>query len=186
MVGAGAAIATMAWLVTLACTEKNPDYDPDAYCTPGERRCAGEFVVQVCQPSSQWPDLGAGEPWVQDCWDGTTCDQGACVPAQVTPCVTQADCSDGQVCTILVDPDQPDRLGTFCIPSPNPSGFESGVACNSGSQCQSGRCTRQVCFGACQGPSDCTQEGYECVALDLTIDGVRSKGSVSGCVPVRQ
>ncbi len=186
LVFAGLGGATLVLASLLACTEKNPDYDPDAYCTAGERRCAGELVVEVCMPSNEWPDLSSGEPWVQDCWDGTTCDEGACVPSPVQPCVTQADCSGSDVCTILVDPGWSDRLATFCIPSPNPSGFESGVACNSGDQCKSGRCTRQVCFSACQSPSDCSTDGYECVGLELTIDGVRSNKTVSGCVPVSQ
>lgn len=169
-----------------ACTERNPDYDEWAYCERGERRCFGDRLVLICQEGHTWPTPDAGTDGVLNCWDETVCSEGLCVPdeaAAARPCSTQADCDANRVCTILIRPDDPASLGTYCILSPNPSGRPSGVGCNAPEECLTGRCTRGVCYGACTETADCPSAAHECQLLNLTIDGVRIEGAVRGCVP---
>ncbi len=169
-------------LVILACTKANPDYDPEAYCEPGARRCADGETVLVCRQDESWPDPDAGEPWVYGCWAGTKCAEGRCLAEESTPtCTLQADCGGSLVCTFALGPDG--QVGTFCLPPPNPSGAGPGQACNVASDCLSGRCTRHVCFEPCETAADCTNPGQECDSLDVTVDGLKFRDAVLGCVP---
>lgn len=173
------------WLAC-ACTERNPDYDQYAYCEVGQRRCLDTRVVLICQTGHIWPTPDAGTDAVLNCWDETECSDGMCVPdeaATARPCGTPADCDASRVCTILISPDDHSTLGTYCILPPNPSGRASGVGCNAADECMTGRCTRGVCYGACQETTDCPSAAHECLSLNLTIDGVRVEGAVKGCVP---
>ena len=175
----------MLFLAATACTERNPDYDPLAFCTPGERRCLDQRISLICQQGGGWPDLDAGAQWVVSCWDETECSSGVCVPdeqAAARPCTVPADCDADRVCTVIIDPNDHENLGTYCILSPYDNGRESGVGCNSPEECKTGRCTRGVCYGACAEASDCLA-AHECSPLDMTIDGVRVSGAAKGCVP---
>ncbi len=168
--------------VTLACTKVNPDYDPEAYCEPGTRRCADQGRVLVCRQDESWPEPDAGPPWVYGCWEGTTCDQGRCIAeGAASPCTLQSDCGEGLVCTFVLGPDG--QVATFCLPPPNPSGAGPGQACNSASDCRSGRCTRHVCFEPCRTAADCTNAAQVCDSLDVTVDGLKFRDAILGCVP---
>lgn len=169
-------------LVVVGCTERNPSFDPDggAPCVSGERQCDDQgLTIEICtEDATGFTDL-------RECYTASHCDDGVCVPdSAAEPCVKAADCTAaGDACSVLVDPAQPDRLGTWCLPSPNPAGRTGGQACSSHVQCQSGWCFRQVCFEACTEASDCTNNQHQCVRLNVTVDGVRDSYNIQGCVP---
>jgi hypothetical protein len=175
-------------LFVWACTERNPDFDPESYCETGQRRCGAADTIVICNADHQWPDPAETSQWVIDCWQETMCSEtaGACVPddgAVERPCARFSDCGTDRICAALVSPDEPADLAGYCITPPHADGREGGQACNTSSQCKSGRCTRNVCFRICQETADCTQEGHVCEALDLTVDGRKYWGKVKGCVP---
>jgi hypothetical protein len=164
------------------CTERNPDYDPDAGpdCRPGERRCASAVeAVEVCAES--------GAAWVaeRDCFGGTDCTAGACLPeAEATRCATPLACDGAtEVCTVVADPELPGRLGTYCLPPPVPAGRSGGQACTQHGECRSGWCFRRVCYEACVEASTCTNQQHECATLDVTVDGIREALAIHGCAP---
>ncbi|MCD6497719.1 MAG: hypothetical protein J7M25_05355 [Deltaproteobacteria bacterium] len=174
-------------LVLFACTEKNPDYDPNRFCDPGTRRCLDDQTRQVCLPSATWPDGDAGTPWTETCWTGAVCENGICVASpNAVRCSKQGDCAANEVCTVLVDPKDPTSLGTFCIAPPYPGKLTAGQACNAADDCAAGLCTRHVCFDACTVAADCRNQQLVCETLDVTVEGVRRAGVVSGCVPPKQ
>src|SRR4030042_619407 len=112
---------------------------------------------------------------VRTCFDGSHCGDGLCLPdAPAVPCDRADDCTvAGEACTVLVEPTLTSRLGTFCVPAPNPLGRPGGQACVAHVECFSGWCFRSVCFEACADVADCTNEQHQCRVLDLTVDGVR-------------
>jgi hypothetical protein len=169
-------------LVAGACTELNPDYDPDAgpECRSGQLRCAlAVDAVEMCA-------VGGGT-WVadRDCWAGTTCSASACFPdAPLERCARVADCAAGvEVCSVAADPDLPLHLGTFCLPPAVPGGRIGGQACSAHGECQSGFCFRRICFEACTEAATCTNLQHECAVLDVTVDGLRDATAIRGCVP---
>ncbi len=177
----GLPVLALSALWVAACTELNPHFDPDGgpLCVAGERRCdATGDSIEICTE-----DATAFEP-LRDCFDQSRCVGGACTPNTGTAdCERPTDCASDQACTVLVDPLQPDRLGTWCLPAPNPAGRVGGQACTSHAECRSGWCFRQVCFEACVDASDCTNEQHQCLQLNVTVDGVRDYYNIQGCVP---
>ena len=174
------------FVAVFACTERNPHYNPDAYCEPGERKCHETGVALVCQTDGEWPSPDSGDQWVIECWDETTCDEGYCVPdegARQRPCEKEEDCGEGDICAALVSHEDFSVLDSYCIAPPNPGGREAGRPCNTSSQCMSLRCTRNVCLEICTDTADCSVEGQVCDSLDLTVDGIRYQNMISGCVP---
>ena len=181
----GTATAGLTLATILACTKANPDYDPNAYCQAGARKCADDGTVLICQKDESWPSEDAGEPWVYHCWDGTSCEAGRCVAgSSARSCEVQSDCDGNLVCTFVLGQDG--KVSTYCLPPPNPSGQGPGRACNDGAECLSGRCTRRVCFEPCTQSSDCTNPGQVCDSLDVTVDGLKFQDAVRGCVPPKQ
>jgi hypothetical protein len=177
--GAGVLVLGM---VAGACTELNPDYDPDAgpVCQAGGRRCATAVdAVEVCAEG--------GNAWVaeRDCWAGTTCSAGACFPdAPLERCTHVADCEVGvEVCSVAADPDLAGHLGTFCLPPAVAGGHFGGQACAAHGECLSGWCFRRICYEACAEAATCTNTHHECALLDVTVDGVRDDTAIRGCVP---
>lgn len=165
-----------------ACTERNPTFDPDGgpICIAGERQCdPGALSIEICTEDA------TGFVPLRDCYDGSQCEDGLCMPgAGATACGRAADCTaTSDECTVLVNPLQPDRLGTWCLPAPHVLGRPGGQACSVHEECRSGWCFRQVCFEACQAASDCTNTQHQCVRLNVTVDGVRDSYNIQGCVP---
>lgn len=162
--------------------ELNPHFDLDAGlpCNPGERQCAeGDLAVEICTQ-----DATGFEP-LRQCFTQSHCVLGGCVPDDpVVPCISGPDCSEpGAACTVLVDPQDPARLGTYCLPAPSPTGRLGGQACVAHDQCHSGWCFRSLCFEACGVEAHCTNDQHQCKVLDVTVDGVRDGRSIHGCVP---
>ncbi len=163
------------------CDELNPDFDPDGgpVCSLGERRCNPDNgLPEVCQSLTAWTTLS-------ECWPGSGCGEGVCLPdAPVERCDSVAACATaGDVCTVLVDPDTPTQLGTFCLEPPIATGRPGGQACSTSGDCQSGWCFRRVCYEACEDASHCTNVLHECALLDITVDGVHDSVHIHGCVP---
>lgn len=108
----------MGLLVVFACTERNPRYDPEAYCETGERRCDPSGVVLVCTDANEWPAPDAGDRWVIECWQDTACEEGRCLPdadARLRPCLREGDCDGGRLCSALVSHEDPNTLaGVLC------------------------------------------------------------------------
>jgi hypothetical protein len=163
---------------SFACTEPNPDYDPDAaaaLCTGGQRRCGATGTPQVCarQADNRYA-------WTDDfCPQGGGCDAGRCTPpAGAAACSRDADCG-AELCVVFASGT---GLGRFCAPA---TGTQAGGApCAGAPDCRSGLCQKQVsgpplCYTACAGPEDCAA-GHECLATDVTITGVR--GQAEGCM----
>ncbi|MBU1219021.1 hypothetical protein KKF34_06090 [Myxococcota bacterium] len=162
-----------------ACTEPNPDYDPDYAppCKSGALSCSEDSTnITVCIK-----DAVSGEMiWTEDktCWSGTGCLDGYCAPIPETPeCTVQADCEEGLVCTALADADN--SLSNWCISPPIENGRLGGYACASHDQCLSGWCFRNVCYTPCVTSDDCPLED-ECDTLKVTIDNVQD--NINGCV----
>jgi hypothetical protein len=161
------------------CTEPNPEYqmlqDATASCSPGQRQCRGQ-LTEVCVPQGE----GASFTGDGECPAGTNCQGGVCVPAN-NPCTST--CAGQQVCSIFVDPQQPESLGNFCT---NPVGNIPGqMSCSSREQCQSGFCVGRgndlSCYQACGRSKDCNQlAGYQCLRLTVTVNGVQ--GQINGCL----
>ncbi|MFH2010754.1 MAG: hypothetical protein ABI333_29405 [bacterium] len=168
-------------VLLVGCDELNPNYDPDGgpVCERGERQCDSTgSTVQLCRE----PEDGFTDE--RDCWAGSSCLVGGCQPEDPADrCYQHADCVAPELCTVLVDPDQPDHLGTFCIPAPLPAGRPGGQACSIHEDCQSGWCFRQVCFEACSDAGQCTNTQHECATLTVTVDGVQEAAAIHGCVP---
>lgn len=178
----GIALGLAAALATLGgCQELNPHFDPDGgpLCVAGERSCGSASEVVICTS-----DATGFDP-MRTCYDGSHCDTGLCLPdAPAAPCDRLADCTAaGTTCTVLVDPAQTSRLGTFCLEAPNPLGRVGGQACTAHDQCLSGWCFRSLCFEACADGSDCTNPQHRCRTFDVTVDGVRDNLNVLGCAP---
>lgn len=173
-------------LVIFSCTERNPQYDPDAYCEPGTRKCDPTGVVLVCTGEGRWPSPDAEDQWVIECWEDAMCFEGRCVPDEESrelDCEREADCGENRICSPLVSHEDISTLAGYCIRPPYPDGREAGRACNTSTQCMSGRCTRNVCLEMCSDSSDCSVEDHVCVFLDLTVDGIRYPNIIKGCVP---
>lgn len=159
-----------------ACTEPNPDYDPDAaaaLCSGGERRCSGDRP-QVCAQS------GEDYSWTDDyCPAGGGCAEGRCVPPAGAPaCQRDADCG-ANVCVAFA---AGGGIARYCAPATGT--LPGGAACQEPTDCQSGLCLRQStgpaqCDLACAGPEDCDQT-HTCQETDVTITGQR--GKLRGCM----
>ncbi len=165
------AVASAAW----ACTEPNPDYDPDFVppCSLGTVRCSEDLsAIEACQDS----DDTRVYVETKTCWESTVCGDGVCGPDNAPACSVASECAEDLVCTAL--PMSRDELGTFCIPPPNELGTESGKACSTDAQCLSGYCFRRTCFTPCTETTDCPYS-TECVELSVTIDGIQ--GKLLGC-----
>ncbi len=185
--GPALVVVAVGLLVVFSCTERNPHYDPDAYCEPGIRKCDPDTgVVLVCTSEGKWPLPDGDERWIIECWEDAMCFEGRCVPdeeARVLVCEHESDCSDDKICSPLVSPEDISTLAGYCIRPPYPEGREAGRPCNTSTQCMSGRCTRNVCLEMCTDSSDCSVDGHDCVELDLTVDGIRYPNIITGCVP---
>ena len=161
-----------------ACTEPNPDYDP-LYVPPcelGALQC-GEYPqhLMVCLEED------GGDPTWQiqrRCWDGTVCAGAWCGPDGAPACATVEDCTTaGEVCTAVTDSDH--TIGTYCIPSPTPTGRVAGQACSRHDECQSGWCFRRTCFMPCETSDQCPFS-ETCEDLSVTVDHVQA--TIRGCV----
>jgi hypothetical protein len=169
--------AVLFLLVAPACTEPNPNYDPDAaaaLCASGQRRCGPAGQTQVCIPQSQ------GElVWTDDyCPAGAACAAGRCGPPAGAPaCARDADCG-ADVCVVFVDGT---TLGRFCAPATGP---QAGSApCATHAECRSGLCQTgtggKVCFAACAETTDCTGT-FACQDAEVTVSGIH--GTIRGCL----
>ncbi len=160
-------------LIGSACTERNPDYDPNYVppCDNGTARCSeDERAIELCRD---------GEFHIfRECWNGTSCDDAHCVPDDGVPfCKIPDDCGNGLVCTAVVFSEQ-QAVGNSCIPAPHPDGREAGQSCAKGEDCKSGWCFKSVCYQPCLTDDDCP-DSMNCAELSVTIDSVR--GVLKGC-----
>ena len=168
-------IAALMMAAGTACTEPNPDYDPNYVppCDSGTARCSDDGAsIELCRD-------GTFQTY-RTCWAGTSCDDAHCVPDDGVPfCEVPEDCDSGRVCTAVVLREQ-QSVGTACIPVPYPDGRDAGMACVHGEDCKSGWCFRSVCYQPCLTNADCP-DSMQCAELSVTIDSVR--GVLKGCVP---
>lgn len=104
----------------------------------------------------------------------------SCVLAPAS-CRSDGDCeSGGGTCQLLVDPRNPTRLITGCLP-PRGNG-RLAEPCRIDGDCASGLCLGTYCFTACGAASDC-RSGMACRAIPVQVDQVQS--AISGCAPAR-
>ncbi len=172
-----AALLSLVLLLAPACTEPNPNYDPDAaaaLCESGQRRCGPVGQTQVCIPQSPEELV-----WTDDyCPTGAQCVDGRCgPPAGATACVRDADCG-ADLCVVFV---QGSTLARFCAPA---TGTLAGSApCATHADCRSGLCQSgsggKVCYAACADTSDCTGT-LTCQDAQVTVSGIG--GTIKGCL----
>jgi len=170
-------IPVLAVMWMAACTEPNPNYDPDAaaaLCTNGQRRCGPDGTPQVCTP-----DDAEHASWKEDfCPKGAVCDQGRCLPPLgASACQRDADCG-ANVCALFV---ADGGLSGFCVPA---TGTQAGGdPCATHADCRSGLCVApgtsgKVCYAACAVNEDCPRR-MECHEISVTVSGIRD--TVLGC-----
>lgn len=165
-------------LLAPACTEPNPNYDPDAaaaLCESGQRRCGPTGQTpQVCIPQSDDALV-----WTDDyCPSGAQCVAGHCAPPTgAASCVRDADCG-ADLCVVFVDGA---ALVRVCAPA---TGAQAGSApCATHADCRSGLCQSgsggKICFSACAESSDCTGS-LTCQDAKVTVSGI--SGTIRGCL----
>ena len=82
-------------------------------------------------------------------------------------CLRDADCNEGRVCILSVDPDTPAGIRQECG---RPSGAGAGGGpCDSGSDCLTGRCLDTGCFSACLNEADCGPV-QDCTEVVVVVD----------------
>lgn len=160
-----------------ACTEPNPNYDPDAaaaLCESGQRRCGPAGQTQVCVPQ---PDSALA--WTDDyCPAAAVCASGLCGPPVGAPaCERDADCG-ADLCVVFV---QAGTLARCCAPA---TGTQAGSApCATHAECRSGLCQTgsggKLCFAACAETTDCSG-ALTCQDAEVTVSGIR--GTIRGCL----
>ena len=172
-----APLALVTCALAAACTEPNPNFDPDAaaaLCQRGQRRCGPAGQSQVCVPQSD--DVLV---WTDDyCPMGAVCAAGRCgPPAGAASCARDADCG-ADLCVVFVDGT---TLGRFCAPA---TGTQAGSgACATHADCRSGLCQTatggKICFAACTDTIDCTGD-RTCQDAKVTVSGI--SGTIRGCL----
>ena len=173
-----ALFALVPFVLAPACTEPNPNYDPDAaaaLCERGQRRCGPAGQTQVCVPQTE--DVLV---WTDDyCPADAVCAAGLCgPPAGAGTCERDADCG-ADLCVVFVEGP---TLGRFCAPA---TGSQAGSApCATHADCRSGLCQTatggKICFAACADTTDCTGT-LTCQDAEVTVSGIR--GTIRGCLP---
>ncbi len=150
----------------------------DAECRSG--LCVRGACLQACGSS----DDCEGEDAACATFTVTPSDNGTPAPGddpafQVAtcvdslPCTRNADCPEGQVCTVT---SLGDDLAASCVPEEG-AGVH-GSACAADGDCRSGRCEGQAvrrCIGVCAGDDDCGPANTACVDLEFQVDDERTQ-----------
>jgi hypothetical protein len=149
----------------LHCNSDGSDYESDTLCTSDQTCVAGDCENHQCEPAAlfcsgsdvrECAEDGLSSTVTEPCGVGQYCD------------TTDASCQDG-VCA----PNQPAcnmDVATTC--NANGSGYvPGGMACDSGTTCQSGVCVSHVCTPSsvfCQGQElkQCASNGLSATVTD--------------------
>lgn len=147
--------------------------------------CQQDLSCQADLCLEDWLWRGCSQPCVEDAdcpLEGWTCQErdllGAgqgvarvCVPPDPDPCQGDADCPEGEVCTL-----QADREGAALVPVCQPAGEggDLGDSCQVNQDCAAGICLDGFCATLCRGGEECSQEGQRCEETSW------SQGDLSG------
>jgi hypothetical protein len=147
-------------------------------CVNGMRACKGTAQSGVC--------VGGVVQVDRDCPPTSTCSNGYCQPPPgATACSDDATCS-GAVCDPYVIGGT--VISGFCTP-PGPGTRGADASCNVDSDCATGLCVQQQCYGECttgvtQCPHNQDCDTFSCHSEPLTLEGVPTNVSTcraSGC-----